>query len=149
VLLLQQSMCVQCLLLLLQSCESQLLLLLLSLCLCLCLSHRRNDTSHAAAFVSVDVDSSCDEREEIYIDRQTDTVLAVAYRLLYSIAKARGTYVCMYQPWRRKETRLIFFDHLQPKWVSTISRQMLLDDAYWCRRLRRLTEDFVVVCQIL
>jgi hypothetical protein len=67
-LLLQQSMCVQCLLLLLQSCESQLLLLLLSLCLCL--SHRRNDTSHAAAFVSVDVDSSCDEREEIYIDRQ-------------------------------------------------------------------------------
>jgi len=93
-LLLQQSMCVQCLLLLLQSCESQLLLLLLlSLCLCLCLSHRRNDTSHAAAFVSVDVDSSCDERRDIH--RQTDTVLAVAYRLLYSIAKLAGR---MYVP---------------------------------------------------
>jgi hypothetical protein len=35
--------------------------------------------------------------------------------LLYSIAKLAGRmYVC-YQPWRRKETRLIFFDHLQPK----------------------------------
>jgi len=69
----QQSMCVQCLLLLLQSCESQLLLLLLlSVCVCVCLSHRRNDTSHAAAaLVSVDVDSSCDERRD-KIHRQTD-----------------------------------------------------------------------------
>jgi hypothetical protein len=142
-------MCVQCLLLLLQSCESQLLLLLLSVCVCVCLSHRRNDTSHAAALVSVDVDSSCDERRD-KIHRQTDTVLAVAYRFVILHCQARGD-VCMYQqPWRKKETRLIFFfHHLQPKWVSTISCQMLLDDAYWCRRLRRLTEDFVVVCQIL
>jgi hypothetical protein len=102
-LLLQQSMCVQCLLLLLQSCESQLLLLLLllSLCLCLCLSHRRNDTSHAAALVSVDVDSSCDERRDIH--RQTDTVVAVAYRLLYSIAKLAGR---MYVPTMEEKRKL-------------------------------------------
>jgi hypothetical protein len=115
-LLRQQSMCVQCLLLLLQSCESQLLLLLLlSVCVCVCLSHRRNDTSHAAAVVSVDVDSSCDERRD-KIHRQTDrysscSSLQICYTPLPS---SRGR-ICMYQPWRKKETRLIFFHHLQPK----------------------------------
>ncbi|CAM6055726.1 unnamed protein product [Sphagnum tenellum] len=52
-------------------------------------------------------------REEIkYIDRQIDTVLAVAYRFVILHCQARGD-VCMYQPWRKKETRLIFFHHLQ------------------------------------
>ncbi|CAK9220898.1 unnamed protein product [Sphagnum troendelagicum] len=77
-------------------------------------------------------------REEIkYIDRQIDTVLAVAYRFVILHCQARGD-VCMYQPWRKKETRLIFFHHLQQPKRKMSSRltKMWFPLAPWSCRLQ-------------